>query len=140
MKDDLIKAIDILNSGQYTCVLCKKCEIYTSTERGVKPLLEWLERKTELEGFSAADKVVGKAAAFLYVMLGVKEVYSHVMSESAVYTLERNGVQPYFDKSVKNIINRHGTGFCPMEEAVGEISDISEAFKAIKKRLTELSI
>ncbi len=138
MSDDLIKAIDILNSGKYSCVLCKKCKIYTSAERGVKPLLEWLNSKTELEGFAAADKVVGKAAAFLYVMLGVREVYSHVMSESAVDTLERNGVQPYFDKSVKNIINRAGTGFCPMEEAVREIEDQDEALQAIKKRLAEL--
>ena len=71
MKNDLKKAIDILNSGQYTCVLCKDNEIHISTERGVKPLLEWLESGIALKGFSAADKVVGKAAAFLYVLLGV---------------------------------------------------------------------
>ncbi len=140
MKNDLIRATDTLNSGQYTCVLCKDNEIHTSTERGIKPLLAWLDAGTDLKGFSAADKVVGKAAAFLYVLLGVKEVYAPVMSESAIYTLARNGVQPYCDKSVKHIINRAGTGFCPMEEAVGELTDPSGALIVIKARLAKLNL
>lgn len=139
MKNDLIKAIDTLNNGRYTCVLCKGDELYTSTERGVKPLLEWLESGINLKGFSAADKVVGKAAAFLYVLLGVKEVYAPVMSESALYTLARNGVQPHCDKSVNHIINRAGTGFCPMEEAVMDIMEPQNALKSIKLRLQQLS-
>ncbi|WP_314724554.1 DUF1893 domain-containing protein [Enterocloster bolteae] len=139
MKNDLIKAIDTLNNGQYTCVLCKDNEIHTSTERGVKPLLAWLDAEIDLKGFSAADKVVGKAAAFLYVLLGVKEVYAPIMSESAIYTLARNGIQPHCDKSVKHIINRAGTGFCPLEEAVGELTDPKEALNKIKLRLIELS-
>lgn len=139
MKNDLKKAIDILNSGQYTCVLCKDNEIHISTERGVKPLLEWLESGIDLKGFSAADKVVGKAAAFLYVLLGVKEVYAHVMSESAIYTLSRNGIFPQCDISVKNIINRAGTGNCPMEEAVMDVIEPQNALNSIKLRLQQLS-
>lgn len=139
MNNNLVKAIDVLKNGNYTCVLCKGDEIYTSTERGVKPLLDWLDGETELKCFSAADKVVGKAAAFLYVLLGVKEVYAAVMSEAAIYTLERNGVQTYRDRSVKNIVNRAGTGICPMEEAVGELSEPNEALRAIRKRLLQLS-
>lgn len=140
MKTDLIKAVEQLNSGKYTCVLCKENEIYTSTERGVKPLIDWLDGAIDFNGFSAADKVVGKAAAFLYVLLGVKEVYAPVMSESAIHTLERNGIQPHCDKSVKNIINRTGTGFCPMEEAVMDISAPAEALTAIRNRLRELAL
>lgn len=135
MNSNLTKAIAQLNSGAYTCALCKEDTIYTSTERGVKPLLDWLDNGINLNGFSAADKVVGKAAAFLYVLLGVKEVYAPVMSESAVYTLARNGVQPYCDQSVKHIINRTGTGFCPMEEVVMDITEPKEAINRIKKRL-----
>lgn len=139
MKNDLIKAINTLNSGQYTCVLCRNNEIYTSTERGVRPLLDWLEGGIELKGFSAADKVVGKAAAFLYVLLGVKEVYAPVMSESAIDMLSENGVQPHCEKSVRHIINRAGTGFCPMEEAVMDIIDPKAALDSIKMRLQQLS-
>ncbi len=129
----------MLNSGQYTCVLCKADEIHTSTERGVKPLLDWLDSGIDLKGFSVADKVVGKAAAFLYVLLGVREVYAPVMSESAIYTLSRNGIFPQCDVSVKSIINRAGTGNCPMEEAVMDIIDPKEAINNIKIKLLQLS-
>lgn len=139
MSSDLNKAIDKLQSGAYTCVLCKDDEIITSTERGVKPLTDLLDRGIDLKGFSAADKVVGKAAAFLYVLLGVNEVYAPVMSESAVHTLLENGVKARFDRSVKNIINRSGTGFCPMEEAVKDITEPAAAIAAIKLKQKYLS-
>lgn len=139
MKNDLTKAINTLTSSRYTCVLCKGDELYTSIERGVKPLLDWLDSGINFKGFSAADKIVGKAAAFLYALLGVKEVYAPVMSESAIYTLARNGIQPRCDISVKSIINRVGTGNCPMEEAVSNTSIPEEALKLIKRRLAELN-
>lgn len=138
MKDNLTKAIEILNSGQYTCVLCKDDKVYTSTERGVKPLLDWLESKQDLKGFSAADKVVGKAAAFLYVLLDIREVYACVMSEAAIDIFTSNNIQPRWEQSVKSIINRAGTGFCPMEEAVRDIEVPKEAKKAIENKLEQI--
>lgn len=138
MDSNLTKAIEQLNNGIYTCALCKGDIIYTSTERGVKPLLDWLDNNINLKDFSAADKVVGKAAAFLYVLLEVKDVYAPVMSESAFYTLARNGVQPYCDKLVKRIINRTSTGFCPVEEAVMAITEPKEAINIIKNSLINM--
>ena len=138
MKDNLKKAIEMLNSGQYTCVLCKDDKVYTSTERGVRPLLDWLNSEQDLKGFCAADKVVGKGAAFLYVLLGVKAVYARVMSEAAINTLTVNNIQPQWEQSVKNIINRTGTGFCPMEEAVRDIEVPKEAKRAIENKLKQM--
>ena len=71
---DLKKARLALSSGEFTCVICKNERIYTSKDRGVKPLVELYEAKTDLIGFSAADKVVGKGAAYLYVLLNVSAV------------------------------------------------------------------
>lgn len=139
MKNDLIKAIDILNSGQYTCVLCRENIIYTSTERGVKPLLDWLDSGINLNGFSAADKVVGKAAAFLYILLGVKEVYAPVMSSDAIKLLIRNGILSECETKVNFIINRTGMGVCPIEQEVKNICDPHQALCAIKKRVITLS-
>lgn len=138
MKNDINKAIELLNEGNYTCVLCKGDILYTSTQRGVKPLLDWLDEKVDLKGFSAADRVVGKGAAFLYVLLGVKAVYAHVMSDEAIQILTENGIKQKCDVSVKNIINRAGTGICPMEKATREISNPKKALQAIKQRLAEL--
>ncbi len=138
MRADLEKAAEILKSGKYTCVLCKGKETITCTRRGVKPLLDLLDSGKDLKGFSAADKVVGKAAAFLYMLLEVKAVYATVMSRTAIHLLETNGICPQYDIPVENIINRSGTGICPMEETVKELSVPKEALKAIRQRLSEL--
>jgi hypothetical protein len=134
MKNNLTNGIDILNSGQYTCVLCKGEIIYTSTERGIKPLLDWLDSGINLKGFSAADKIVGKAASFLYILLEVKEVYAHVITEEAIKLLTEFGINTQYDVCVKNIINRTGTGICPMEETVRELSVPADAEKALRKK------
>lgn len=138
MKTDLEKAKKLLNGGDYTCVLCRGDTVYTGTERGVKPLVDWLNKKVDLRGFSAADKVVGKAAAFLYVLLGVTDLYAGVMSEPANDILIQNGIDCVFDKSAKAILNRSNTGFCPMETAVRDIDDPNEALIVIKNTLVQL--
>lgn len=102
-------------------------------------MIEFIESGIDFKGFSAADKVVGKAAAFLYVLLGVEEVYADVMSEAAIYTLARHGIQPICDRSAKEIRNRINTGICPMEETVQTESLPNPAFEKIKAKLALLN-
>lgn len=138
MNCDLVNAVKILNKENYTCVLCCGDNQYTSAKCGVKPLLDWLESGMDFNGFSAADKVVGNAAAFLYVLLGVKAVYALVISEAAIHTLKENGVEIQYDLAVKYIVNRTGDGCCPMEECVKGLSDPKKALCAIRIKLKEL--
>lgn len=135
MKTDLKKAVDLLSKGEYTCVLCKGSAVFTSKERGVKPLVEWLNSKTDFKDFYAADKVVGKAAAFLYLLLGVKAVYSQVMSKSAYEILSMHGIEPLCDLSVEAIRNRSNTDLCPMEKLVLDVDDPKTALSMIKRKL-----
>lgn len=139
MKADLKKAKDLLSDSEYTCVLCKGDTVLTSTERGVKPLVDLLNEKTDLKGFCAADKVVGKAAAFLYVLLGVDAVYSPVMSKGAINTLSEHNIEPLYDVSAETIINRERTDLCPMEKAVLDIDDPKTALNEIRKKLKSLA-
>ena len=94
----------------------------------------------DLTGFSAADKVVGKATAYLYCLLGVKAVHSLVMSGAAAQVLEENGISATQDKLVENIINRQGTGICPFEEAVWQIRDPQEALVSIRNKMAQMGI
>lgn len=137
---NLENAKKILKDGNFTCVLCKDGTTYTTTERGVKPLVRWLTEETNLQGFSAADKVVGKATAYLYCLLGVKAVHSQVMSGAAARVLEENGIAASQDLLVENIINRQGTGICPFEEAVWEIHDPKNALTAIRCKMEQMHI
>ena len=96
MEKDLLTAKQLLEQNNCTCALCQGDTVFTSTLRGVKPLLNFLEAGTDLQGFCAADKVVGKGAAFLYCLLGVRAVYAPVMSQAALEVLR----QPLEDHAV----------------------------------------
>lgn len=138
MTKDLTAACSLLSSGNYTCVVCHDEIIHTATDRGVKPLLNWLEAGLNLQGFSAADRVVGRATAFLYVLLGVKEVYAHVMSRPAAEVLAAHSITAHPGKLVDGIINRRGDGPCPFEAAVLEITEPTAALEAIRAKRIQL--
>ena len=137
---DLEQAKIKLQEGEYTCVVCKGESLYTSTHRGVRPLMEWINQAIDFSGFSAADKVVGKATAFLYVLLGVKNLYARVLSKPALSVLETNGIKVEYEELVPNIINRSGTGMCPFEEVVFGETDPATALELILKKMRELKI
>lgn len=124
---DWERARTLLAGGGYTAVLCRGSETFTTTARGVAPLLDWLDAQADMTGCAAADRVVGKAAAMLYVLLGVRAVYAPVMSEAAQRVLQQNGIEAACDTCVGAIRNRADTGLCPMEEAVAAIEEPQQA-------------
>jgi Domain of unknown function (DUF1893). len=132
---DIEHAKELFLSGKYTCVLCNGGTIHTSTLNGISPMVEFITAGINLNGFSAADKIVGKAAAMLFALAGVREVYAGVMSEQAVKVFSKYGIQYSCDTLTQNIVNRAGTGLCPMEQAVKDIENPSDAFEAIKSTL-----
>lgn len=138
MKTDLQKARELLDAGNFTCVVCCENQVYTATQRGVAPLLNWLDSGLDLTGFSAADRVVGRGAAFLYCLLGVREVYARVMSLPAAQVLQSYEIHAQADIFVEGIINRTGTGPCPFEAAVINIEDAQEALAAIREKRRQL--
>ena len=138
--NDLAAAKEMLESGSYTCVLFRGNTLYTATERGVKPLVQWLAEGLEARGFSAADRVVGRATAYLYRLLGVREVYAHVMSRAAAEVLESGHIRHSCGILVDNIINRQGTGICPFEAAVLHIQDPQTALTAIREKMAQMNI
>ena len=137
MTDREAYAVALLKEGK-TCVIVGKERILCSTRRGVAPLLSWLDDKEDCQGAFAADKVVGRAAAFLYVLIGVAKVHALVLSESAEEVLLRFGVPYSFEERVAAIRSRTGDGFCPMEQAVLEMEEPMEALGAIRMRLAQL--
>lgn len=137
---DGIRARELLATGEYTCVLCRGEDCFTTTLRGVKPLVSWLDSGMDLAGCSAADKVVGKATAYLYQLLGVKSVYAQVMSQGAAEVLAKAGIETSWDRLVPNIINRKGDGICPFELAVGHCAEPAEARATIYQKMEEMGI
>lgn len=135
MQRDLLNAKALL-TGRRTLVLKRGDEVIFSEERGVAPLVSLLSR--DFSGFCAADRVVGKGAAFCYIALSVKSVWAAVISVPAKEFLEKHGVAVYCDTLTERIENRTRTGFCPIEAAVLNIDDTETAIDKIKQTLLEL--
>lgn len=138
MSADLDNARDVLAQEGCTCVLCKGDVYYKSTRRGVAPLLGWLEDGVDVKGFSAADKVVGKATAFLYCLLGVAAVHANVVSDAAAQVLQQHNIPLTWNQREAAIKNRKGDGLCPMELATREVTDPADAPAAIRAALERL--
>ena len=135
---DLEQAKRLLEEKNYTCVLCSGDTVYTSTLRGVAPLLQLIDTHTDVRGFCAADRVVGKATAFLYSLLGVRQVYALVMSKPAAQVLQQQGILFSCGTLVEGIVNRQKDGPCPMEAATMQTEDPHAALEAVRQTLKRL--
>lgn len=134
----LEKAKMLLTKTGSTCVLCGKDVILTDNRRGVRPLLDLLEGNACVKGFAAADKVVGKAAAYLYCILEISSLYAGIISQPALEVLEERNIPVEYGSLVPGIRNRSNDGPCPMENAVLHISNPEDALQAIRSTLAKL--
>jgi len=132
------KAKDLLTQESYTCVLTDGQTTYTSYDHGIKPLLGFIDNHVNVEGFAAADQIVGKAAAFLYILMGVKQVYANVMSKEGLKLLRSKGIEASYDQLTSIIINRKGDGMCPMELTVKDVDTAAEALPLLKAKVAAM--
>lgn len=139
MESRLKQAKERMEAGGHTAVACREGVFYTADERGVRPLLAWLDGGVDLSGGVAADRVVGRAAAFLYVLLGVRAVWAGILSRPTQEVFEQNGIEADCGVLVDAIRDRAGTGFCPMETAVRDISDPERALAAVRAAVARLA-
>ena len=135
---DMELAQQWMKEGDYTCVACQEGRIYTDTRRGVRPLLDWLDDCVDLMGASVVDKVVGRGAAFLYRLLGVRSVYGGVMSVGAVKVLRAGGIETQWGTLAESIRDRSRMGMCPIERCTMVTDDPEEALELIRAELSRL--
>lgn len=133
------KLTELLFSENLTCVLSDGKETFESRERGIAPLLRLIGSGKDFRGFSAADKVVGKAAALLYACMGISELYAGVLGDAARPVLLAHGISFEYGKTAERIINRGGDGICPMEKAVAPIDEPFAARAVLESELRRIS-
>ena len=138
MNQAMKKAKETFAQGNYTCVWCRDDELLTSKEAGLRPLLTRIREGKDLNEFYAADKIVGRAAAFLYVKLGAAGVYAPVMSRGAKELLAEYNIPAEADELTENIRNRQNTGLCPMECAVSSCGSPEAAYAAILEAIRKM--
>lgn len=122
-----------------TLVVVKERKVKTFEERGITTLLFLLgEQRETLRGATVADAIVGRAAALLMVEGDVKNVHAAVLSSGARDVFERYGVTYSYDILTEMIVDRSGTGQCPMELTVAGIDNPTTAYSALKAKAASM--
>lgn len=130
-----VQAKNHIENNSCTLVYCNETRQEQSFERGVLPLVEMVRSEKSMKGFYCADKVVGKAAAFMYVLLKPEELYAFVISEKAEAVLKKYGIRYFSGEIVPAVRNRKGDGFCPMETATEKAETPEEALGILEEKL-----
>lgn len=142
MIKDLKRLTEILHKENCSCVIENEDGLLTiGRERGVRDLMNFLKQTPEvLKGALVADKVVGKGAAALMVLGGVKGIYADVISVKAFELLDKSGVDAGYGVIVENIINREGTGNCPVETLCSDCATAEECLPLIEAFLSRRTV
>lgn len=140
-EDVLAEARRLILEEDVPCVFVREGAVLRPGEgTGVRPLVRALDEEPELlRGSVVVDKIVGKAAAMLAVLGGAAGVYGLTMSAAARDYLAARGVPAEWETLTERIINRTGTGLCPMETAVLDIDDPAEGLAALRETMGRLA-
>ncbi len=135
-----LAAIEMLHREGCSCVITDGAEFRMFHQRGVKDLYDILSTQPELlrDAF-IADKVVGKGAAALMILGGIDSLYTDIISEAAQELFSRYKIEVKYDKLVPHIINRAGTGICPVESLCKECGTAEECLPLIKDFIERLA-
>lgn len=122
-----------LIDGDFSCVVVKDDKVLHAVHgTGISPILElYRNHPQDMQGASVADKIIGRAAAVVYVLCGIKEIYCHVISEPGVDYLKSHGIAYCCHRTVERIDNRTKTDMCPMEKASFASDDPRAAYASI---------
>ena len=113
--------------------------IFETKKQGISGFLEAIEKLDKnLFAASAADKLVGVAAALLCVYAGVVSVFALTISEGGIRVLEDNNIAYLFEKKVSHILNRSKNDVCPFEKRAMASGSPDEAYVKLKSLASEL--
>lgn len=138
MKNAINSAKNLIKEEGASCIVIKDgCIISAERERGIAPAVRLYDRGL-LSGSLVVDKIIGRAAAFVFVLGGVTACHGVTVSAPAMELLLKSGISVTADNVTDCIINRKGDGMCPMEQAVMNITDPEEALLALRAKMAEL--
>jgi len=127
-----------LPTGKAAIIVRNGRIVRTLEGRGVKPLLDALAEDPDVfAGAEVIDRIVGRAAAAIYVYGRAARVVSPVMSEGAVAMLSAHGTAYEAGEVVPFIVNRAGTGCCPMDAATQDMSDPAEIVRKLVEQVEQ---
>lgn len=137
---DLELAKAKLIEDNLSLVLVKKGKIIFETKKhGIGGFLQAIDKlDKKLIAASAADKVIGVAAAMLCAYSGVVSVFGLTISKGGAKVLEDNNISYSFEKKVSNILNRSKSDVCPFEKLATSSRSPNDAYVKLKSLASEM--
>ena len=124
--------IDKLNNS--SLVVYKDGNVQEFQQPGVEPILIYLEDK-DFKGTQVFDRVVGRAAAFLYVYGNADYVYANTISKQAIEIFKKNNIKYEAKNIVDEIQNKDKTDLCPFEKLTKNVENPAQAYGLIYKKV-----
>ena len=122
-----------LNNESLSLLVRNKGITTAHDDRGVNDLLQLLSDSPErLKGAIVADKMVGKAAAAIMVVGGIKELHTNLICTPAKQMLENAGIKVVANEEVEMILNRDKTGQCPIDSKLNNAQTAEECVNILK--------
>ncbi len=129
-----LKSLLTSGKGHSLALYTMAGEVLCFDGRGVSDLYRlYVETPELLRGAVVADRVTGVGAAALMALGGVAEYYTRVISREALKLLEEHSIKGTFDLETEQIINRAGTGRCPLETLLAGIPTPGEMLPVIHR-------
>ena len=133
--NDLEIAKDWLEKNDLSLVIVKNGKIVFETkEKKILGFIDAIEKTGNvMNGSSIADKVVGKAVAFLCIYKKVNAVYAKVLSEKAKRLFEQWKTIFEYKALVKEILNNNQNKIFPFELKAKNLNNPKKAYFELKK-------
>jgi hypothetical protein len=133
-KQDLEIAKLKLLEGDLSLVIVKNGKvIFETNKQGIIGFLQAIEKfNKNLSAASAADKIVGVAAAMLCVYLRLDFVFALTISEGGIRLLEKHNIHYIFKNKVSHILNRDKNAICPFEKTAMASKNTVDAYYKLK--------
>jgi hypothetical protein len=118
--DDLKLAKHRLLDRHLSLVVVENSRVLFETDiEGLQGFLHAIERYHDLLSKAViADKIMGKAAAFLCAYSNVKAAYAITISKGGLEVLSKHNIPCEFESVVPTILNSARTDRCPFEKLV----------------------
>lgn len=131
----------LYNENQKIVVVNDNGIVYKSDGFGIKPLYNaYMNYKDQMRDASCADRVIGKAAAWIYKEAEIKELYCDIITTRAKNLLVDSEIKVVFVEEIEYVENRDKTGMCPVETLAKDETNFDNLLKNIKDFLVERNL
>ena len=138
--NDLKIAKNWLEKNDLSLVIVKNGKlVFETKEKKILGFIDAIEKIGDnMNGSSIADKVVGKAVAFLCIYKKANSVYAKILSEKAKHLFEQWNIIFEYDSLVQEILDTNQNNVCPFELKAKNLNSPKKAFYELKELANSL--